>query len=152
MINNSKKSVWYNNSKLEKLIKRGEEIPLGFIKGRLPKPKKVDLLSDKISKKDLYKFYIIENHSFNETFEYFNINRSDLRILISFYNIKKDPKQAKKNSKYKRTHEEAIEIGKKSGETQKKNWENKSNLEKQAYMHETIMEQRQVQVNVYSTK
>ena len=41
MINNSKKSVWYNNSKLEKLIKPGEEIPLGFIKGRLPKPKKV---------------------------------------------------------------------------------------------------------------
>lgn len=126
--------MWINNSIIEKIISSQDEIPYGFIKGRLKKPKKIDILILKISKEDLIKYYIIENHSFIETFEYFNLEcRGDLNKLLKFYNIKKDPKQRIKNSTYKRSHEEYIINGKKSAETQRKNWENKSEEEKLAW-------------------
>lgn len=32
-----KNTIWYNNGEIEKQIRMGDDIPEGFIKGRLPK-------------------------------------------------------------------------------------------------------------------
>ena len=42
--------MWINNSIVEKLIDKDSEIPEGFVKGRLKRPKKIDSLIQIVSK------------------------------------------------------------------------------------------------------
>ena len=126
-------NMWVNNGKVEKLVK-SDIIPDGFSKGRLKKPKAIDSLIQIVSKEDLYKYYILENHSFLETVSFFNLdNRKHLILLLKYYNIHKDPKMVAKYTKRTRSHESYIEGGIKSSKTQKENWKSKSQIEKQDY-------------------
>lgn len=97
------------------------------------KTKKIDSLTEKVSKENLYKYYIIENHNYEETFTHFQITRKDLRRLLTEYEIIKDYRLRAKNNKFKRSHEESVRIGKKSAETQKKSWLNKSAEKKEEW-------------------
>ena len=126
--------MWINDGIIEKHI-NSEIIPDGFIKGRLKKQKKIDKLILNISKEDLFNYYIVENHSYIETMEYFNINiRADLRNLLKYYSIAKDKKlSAIYAKKVIKSEEEYKRIAKKSAETQKKNWKAKSDLEKKQW-------------------
>lgn len=54
-----------------------------------------------IEKDKLYKYYIIENHSREETMQYFNVSLNILKKLLSKYGIKKDHKLAAQNNKNK---------------------------------------------------
>lgn len=130
--------IWYNNGIEEHYYKQDEQ-PIGYIQGRLKRKKKVDDLLKNISKEELIEFYINQNHTFIETLENFKIERNGLlNQLLKIYGIKKDYKSRVKNNKYKRTHEESLNIGKKSGETQKINWENKTEVEKQKWAEKQI--------------
>lgn len=126
--------MWINNGKIEKQIK-DENIPEGFTKGRLKKIKKIDILIQKISKQDLFDYYIVKNNSYLDTMNYFNLEiRADLRQLLSYYKIAKDHKKSAKYAKrIKKTNEEYKLIGLKSAETQRNNWLNKTDIEKKAY-------------------
>ena len=126
--------MWINNSKVEKLIKNDQEIPEGFQKGRLAKVKKIDILKEQVSKEELIQYYIIENHSYIETMQYFNLSkRKDLRLLLTEYQIAKSPKQSAKYAKRARTHESYLKGGQKSSQTQKDKWVAKSEIEKLAW-------------------
>jgi len=94
---------------------------------------KLEQLVKLVSKEELYKYYIIDNHHYNDTFEHFNISRKDLRRLLTEYSIVKDYKLRAKNNHYKRSHEQSVAVGKKSSETQKKSWSNKEDSEKIAW-------------------
>jgi hypothetical protein len=88
----------------------------------MPHLKKVNELKTKISKEDLFDYYIIQNNTFHKTAEHFSIDPINvLHDLLKYYSIKKSPLLSAKNNKHKRSHEESIRIGKKSAETQKKN-------------------------------
>ena len=128
-----KQIKWYNDGLKEIQVSEEEQIPNGFVKGRLPKPKKVDSIAKKISKEKLYKDYIIDNKSFVKLMDEYNLSKKELRCLITLYKIKKDPHMSRKNNLHKRTQEQSLEVGKKSSETQKKNWKNKSQNEKDAW-------------------
>lgn len=54
-----------------------------------------------IEKDKLYTYYIIENHSREETMQYFNVSLNILKKLLSQYGIKKDHKLAAQNNKNK---------------------------------------------------
>lgn len=126
-----KKSVkWYNNGDKEIQVSSDEKIPTGYIRGRLPREKKVDRLKLIISKETLYKDYIVDNTSFKDLLVKYGFSNSDLRVLISYYGFKKDLKQAAKNNKYSRPHDVSVMVGKKSSETQKNKWKEKSDEEK----------------------
>ena len=126
--------MWINNTEIEKPIKDTDERPNGFSKGRLRKPKKIETLKETINKNDLIQYYIIENHSYIETMEHFSLTcRKDLRLLLTEYKISKDPKMTAKYTKRNRSHESYVNGGKKSSITQKKNWNEKSELEKQLW-------------------
>lgn len=128
------KIKWYNNSVKEIQLKDSDPIPHGFIKGRLPRPKKIDALKKLVSKEDIYNKFIIENVLFKDLGKFFNISDSDVRVLLTYYKIKKDPKKKMQYAhKHHRTHEESVRIGKKSSITQKKSWEMKSEEEKSAW-------------------
>lgn len=124
---------WYNDGIEEKLIKDNESIPDGFVRGRIPKHKKIDDLKLIVDKETLYKDYIIKNISFVDLMESYNISRSDLRQLLNYYKIHKSQKNARKNNNYRRTHKQSIDIGKKSAKTQKENWNRKTIEEKQQW-------------------
>jgi len=51
---------------------------------------------NKISKEELYKYYIIENHSYKETKEYYNLSGWTFDKLLKEYDIKKDRKISSK--------------------------------------------------------
>lgn len=126
--------MWINNGIIEKLIDDSKSIPEGFVKGRKPKPKKIDSLKRIVSKEMLMNYYIVENHSYTDTLAHFNLaTRKDLRLLLNLYGIAKDHKKSAKYAKRSRTHESYVEGGKKSSATQKKNWSEKSESEKQAW-------------------
>lgn len=134
MINNSNKSCWYNDGQIEKLIKPGQNIPENFKIGRLSRPKKIDILRNLVCKEDLIQYYIIDNNSYTDTMLHFNLSsRKDLRKLLDEYGISKNHKQSAKYAVRTRTHESYVLGGKKSADTQKRNWSNKSDDEKQAY-------------------
>lgn len=126
----NKKVKWYNNGTKEVQISTNDIIPSGFVKGRLPKHKKIDDLSEKFSKEKIYRDYIVENKKFIDLLGEYEISKKDLRCLLTYYKIKKDLKSASKNNKHRRTHEESVAIGKKSSLTQKESWKNKSDEEK----------------------
>ena len=72
--------MWINNKIIEKLISVDDEIPEGFEKGRLKRPKKIDQLKTVVSKEELISYYIVQNKSFIETMAKFNLQvRKDLR-------------------------------------------------------------------------
>ena len=51
----------------------------------------------RISKENLYNFYIVENHTKKETFEYFNISDSKLDKVLRYYDIYKfSPRMVKR--------------------------------------------------------
>lgn len=126
--------MWINDGILEKNINPDDIIPEGFIKGRKPKPKKIDTLKIQVNKEDLIQYFIIDNHSFIETMKYFNLPlRNDLVVLLKYYKIAKTPKQSAKYAKRTRTHESYLEGGKKSALTQKQFWGNKSDKEKKEW-------------------
>jgi len=43
-------------------------------------------------KEEIYKIYILENYSSDETCQYFKLSRSTFFKIIKYYNIKKDKK------------------------------------------------------------
>ena len=135
------KQQWYNNDIIEVYTSKPETLPEEFIKGRL-KPALIELKA-RISKEELFNYYMIENHPYEETVEHFNITRGHLRMLLDAYNIKKTQKMAAKNNKYKRSSEEVTRIAKLSSETQKQTWANKSPEEKEAWT--------QLQIDTHST-
>ena len=126
----NKKVKWYNNGIKEIQISIDSIIPNGFVKGRLPKPKKLDDLSKKFSKEKIYKDYIVDNKRFIDLLDEYSISKKDLRCLLTYYKIKKDLKNSSKNNKYRRTHEESVSVGKKSSLTQKESWNKKSEEDK----------------------
>lgn len=128
-----KNSKWYNNSVKEIQLLDCEPIPDGYVRGRLPKPKKIDSLVLIVSKERLYDLYIIQNIPFHKLSEQLDITNKDLRLLLNHYDIRKNLKMAARNNIYKRTHEQNLNVGKKSSETQKKNWELKSQKEKELW-------------------
>ena len=130
------KPQWYNNWKIELLITDLNDIPEGFEKGRLKK-NLIRLLSQ-ITKEELFNYYMIDNHPFEETFLHFNLTRGELRQLLKYYNIHKDQKQAAKNNNYKRSKEQVKEVAKKSSLTQKQTWKNKSEEEKEQWRQQQI--------------
>ena len=102
---------------------------------QIPHFKKVEELEKTISKEELFTYYIIENHDFHNTAQHFNIDPEGiLHSLLKWYNIKKSQKLS---SSYRKTtgrsHENYVEAGKKSGETQKKHWEEKSDEDKRSW-------------------
>ena len=128
--------MWINNNLIEKQIKEGEDIPEGFSKGRLKRITKAQKLALVFPKKEIFDYYIVENHDFISSADHFNLSRNDFRILLYEYKIYKDPKKSAKNNKYRRTHEQSVEIGKKSGKTQRENYKNKSDDEKREFSEE----------------
>ncbi len=77
------------------------------------------------------------NHSYKETIEYFNIKSYKLLkkilILLNYdFNLKKD-NPVTKGKPSSRSHESYIEGGKKSGQTQRENWNNKSDKEREEW-------------------
>ena len=101
------KVKWYNNSEKEIQLKDSDPIPKGFVKGRLPRPKKVDYLKTVISKEDLYNKFIVENIPFKELPEkyvlkcnhnsglgmYICKNKKNINIRKVKQNLKKGLKQ-----------------------------------------------------------
>lgn len=139
-----KNAKWYNNSIKEIQVKSSEPIPEGFVRGRLPKPKRIDTLKKIVSKEELYQKFIVENILFKDLPDIFNVSDSDIRMLLTHYKITKDPKLQAKNRKYTRTHEQSILIGKKSSETQKQNWNKKSQQEKQEWAEKCRLAQQNI--------
>lgn len=92
---------------------------------------KIEELITLYSKDDIYDIYIVQNKKFTEAPNILGISSKDFRKLLRYYHIKKDLKLARKNNTYKRTHEESVAIGKKSALTQRTNWINKTEKEKQ---------------------
>ena len=142
----SEKIRWYNNGIKEIQVKESQKIPDGFIKGRLKKETRVDILCKQISKEELYDKYIIQNLPYHKLKISFDIELTDkdVRRLLTKYGIKKNLKNAAKNNPHNRTHESYVQGGKKSSETQKKNWNNKSDEEKQQWAEKC----RQAQLNM----
>lgn len=130
---NKNKTKWFNNSVTEILLKDSQPIPEGFVKGRLPKPKRIDSLIQIVSKEELYQKFIVENIKLVDLTTIFNLSHGDIRQLLNYYNIHKDPNLAAKNRDNTRSHESYVLGGKKSSETQKKNWANRSEQEKQQW-------------------
>lgn len=91
---------------------------------------KLEQLKQQIDKETLYNLYIIENKPFDKLFELLGITRKDLRRLLTEYDIKKSYKLRAKNNTYKRSEEGIRSVAKKSSDTQKKSWENRSESEK----------------------
>ena len=128
------KRQWYNNGIEELLIREPKLIPAGFIPGRLLKQDTaLAKLSQQVSKEELYNLYVIENKSFETLVDLFNVKRGLLKRLLNQYDIHKDPKAQAKNNTYKRTPEQVKAVALKSSETQKKNWANRSSLEKELW-------------------
>lgn len=72
-----------------------EELRLEAVKLMLENPKlqnkySYDIDKEKISKEDLYKYYIIEDHSYAECLEHFNTSIAVMRKLMKEYNIYKN--------------------------------------------------------------
>lgn len=44
---------------------------------------------DRIQKEDLYNYYIVENHSLEESYKYFDVSKSSLQLYIKKYNLHK---------------------------------------------------------------
>ena len=87
-------------------------------------------------------------HSGKETIEYFNLrNKRQLLILLNLFNYDKERKKKHnvlKGRKSTRSHESYILGGKKSSETQKASWENKTQEEKDAW--------KQLQIDTHHTQ
>ena len=123
--------MWINNSIVEKQLNPQQEVPEGYVLGRLKrKNTKVEILATKITKEHLYEVYIVNNFTQQKTAEYFKVTKSDIVILLKYYGILKDAKLIAKNNTYVRDHATAVAIGKKSADTQKKRWESLSQEEK----------------------
>lgn len=58
---------------------------------------KFEEVKNRISKEDLYNYYIIENHSWEESPSYFNITSSMFDKLCNYYGVKKDKSKIYKN-------------------------------------------------------
>ena len=138
------KTRWYNNGITEILINENDQIPDGFVKGRLHRYCKFDSIKERISKDELYRVYIIENTPFHKLPEIFDVTPKEARKLLTYYKIRKDLKEASKNNTYRRTHEESLAVGKKSAETQRNTWKNKTDEERSQWAEK----QRQSHLNM----
>lgn len=119
---------WFNNGTNEYYC---EKCPDGCVDGRLTSAH-VD--AKDISKEGLYQYYIADNHSQNDSIKHFNLTRKRFLKLINLYGIsKRELHLLKKPEVSTRTHESYVNAGKKSAETQKNNWANKSKEEKEAW-------------------
>lgn len=94
--------------------------------------------------RNILEFYY--THSEKDTIEHFKLkNKKILRKILSQLNYDSSKKiSVLKGKKSSRTHESYVNGGKKSGETQKKNWKNKSQEEKDAW--------RDFQIESHNTK
>lgn len=97
--------------------------------------KKINSLIKVISKQELFNYYVLDNHQYNETVEHFKIQPQGLlHSLLKYYNIKKPRKLISQSRRsLGRDHESYLKGGKKSMLTQKNNWANKSEDEKIAW-------------------
>ena len=105
---------------------------------------KIEELIKLYSRDDINNIYIVQNKKLTEAPNILGISSKDFRKLLKYYQIKKDLKLARKNNTYKRTHEESVAIGKKSALTQRNNWINKTEKEKQNW----IIRCREIQLNL----
>lgn len=96
-----------------------------------------------ITKEEIEKYYIIENHKKSECLVYFNLSNRKFSELLKQFNIHKDRSLVMKNAK-RRSHESYILAGKKSAETQKKHWQEKSEDDKNNWVQYC----KQVQLNL----
>ena len=128
------KRIWYNNGNEEILIRGNNDIPDGFVQGRLSKKKsQLDEIADKFPKEVIYNLYIVENISFVDLAKKLDINETQLRRLLTRYKIKKDCYMRAKNNTYRRSEDEIRAVAEKSSNTQKMAWVNKSDEEKEAW-------------------
>lgn len=118
-----KNIFWVNNGIEEKQIRKDSEIPEGFVKGRLSKIPKWQIIAETIDREDLRSYY--RNHLKSDTADHFKVSEQQLYYILKFYGIKKDMKGIST-----RTHDSYLEGGKKSSKTQKESWCNKSDREK----------------------
>ena len=123
------KRLWFNNGTEERLIGPNQDVPSGFIKGRIHRETEIDRLSKIHTKEIIYQKYIIENTPFHVLSNQLNITEKQLRKLLTKYNISKSPKESRKNNTYKRSQEEIRDVANKSSKTQKDSWRNKSEEE-----------------------
>lgn len=87
-----------------------------------------------ITKEKFVKFYIDENHTQKECCDYFQISKNKVIKYIHEFDCHKPKTLAMKGVKVTRTHESYVLGGKKSSETQKKNWKLKSQEEKDLWV------------------
>lgn len=93
-----------------------------------------DRITVEVSANDFIDFYV--NHNKKETLEYYNIRTEKLlRKILEFFNYDfTKPKPSKfKGKSACRSHESYVNAGKKSAETQKQHWAEKSEDEKKAW-------------------
>ena len=128
------KRAWYNNGVKEILVADGENIPDSFIRGRLPcRESCLDVIAKKYPRDIIYNLYIIENESFINLAKRLDITESQLRGLLTRYDIKKNYSLRARNNAYRRTKEEIRSVAEKSSATQKAKWKSKTEEEILAY-------------------
>lgn len=99
----------------------------------MAKEKNAERLAKTISYDALYRYYVTENHSRSDTIEHFNIPKFQFQGLLDLYGINKRRLGVEAKRTIKRTHESFVDAGKKSAETQRRNWANKSDEEMAAW-------------------
>lgn len=134
--------MWCNNGKEEKIYV--DVIPDGFVKGRLHKPGKRELEIERLylelDREEFIDFY--SNNTVSETMYHFNIY--DKRVVFALCKKFDFVKEKPTYTGNTRSHESYIESAKKSAETQRKNWQLKSDEEMVAW--------RQLQIDTHNTE
>lgn len=85
------------------------------------------------TKEEIEQFYIVENHNYKDSANHFGISTKKFLRLIRSYGISKRAVGQVAKTAVTRTHESYVSGGKKSADTQRRNWEQKSDEEKSAW-------------------
>jgi len=86
-----------------------------------------------ITKESIEQFYIAENHNYKDSAKHFGITARKFMSIIQSYGISKRSMGQVAKTVVTRTHESYVSGGKKSSDTQRRNWEQKSDEEKSAW-------------------
>ena len=121
---------WWNDGAKEYCCK---ECPSNCVRGRLPKTTNAEKDAQIISKADIETYYLVENHSYKDTAEHFDLPIKRFIGLLKFYGINKQDAHKIAKAEITRSHESYVNGGKKSGKTQSENWKQKSEEEKQLW-------------------
>lgn len=123
--------MWCNNGKIEKVY--SDTLPDGFVKGRIHRKGVRELEFERqlsiIDKNAFIEYY--SNHNVRDTMAFFGIyNKHLFRMIRKAFGFNKEKPTMPENV---RTHESYVRGGKKSGETQRRNWQLKSQEEKDSW-------------------